>query len=174
MGVIYGEASAMCLTGAVPQPTPVITDSSLSGNGVDNPLGVVQTAFTSNLWFNTATATGFFTGALSSSITGFDFVDLYGSGTAAGQAYTRIPVISPWNSAYMRSCVYSVGPWASNYALAVGQRIVFPTETSFSAGSSFYFGMGDGATSWAAGNRTTSNMDIRLYRVDGIKYNTGE
>lgn len=173
MGIFVGEGSAMYLTGAMPQSTPVSTDSSLSGNGVDQPLGVVHTAFTSTLWSTGTANTGIVTGELSQPLSSFDFVDLYGSGTDAGQAYTRIPIVNPWTSAYMRSCVYTVSPWSTNYALTVGQRVVFPTVTSFSAGSSFFFGMTDGGTAWQASNQTARVQDIHLYRIDGVKYNTG-
>jgi hypothetical protein len=174
MGIVNYDNSALCI-GSAEVRTPVVTDSSLSGNGYPNsPIGVVPTAITRILWSGT-TANGLRTGALNDSLDNYDMLELYGSGTDAGQAFTRVPIYHPFNSSYMAVNVYTLTPWANtNYSLCAGQRMQFPTHTSFSAGSSYFFGMTNNGTGWAGGNYTSRPQDIRLYRIDGVKYNTGE
>lgn len=150
--------------------TPVSVDNTLSGNGFpDTPIGVIPTAYTSTLWSG-STGT-LFTAALSQPYTNFDFLDLYGYGTASGPGYIRVNVVP---GGTMTTTVHCVTPWLSNYSICAGQRISFPSTTSFSAGSAFYFGMTNGGTGYVAANRVNAAMDCLIYRIDGVKYNTGE
>lgn len=172
MGVICDNTYS-----AISSLSSVATDSSMSGNGtIESPLGVVRYPV-ELLWSGTGAVN--YSAALTQPITNYQYLDLWGSGGAAGMCCCRIPVVSPFNSSYMSCCVWGSTPWNpatgtwTNYAFIVGQKLKFPSTTSFSAFSSFYFGCSlGGVTSYEANNQNRTG-DIRLMRVYGVGYGKG-
>lgn len=151
------------------------TDSSLSGNGFDAPIGLgsAMRPPVVLLWSGHASSTTY-TAKLNDDVRNYEFLDLWGSGNYVGQTYNRIPVVSPWTAAYERISVFQVTPAESNQARYDLQPVVFPTTTSFSAGSARRFGMGDGTTTYnAALMNPTSVNNTRLTRIYGVGYGKG-
>lgn len=151
------------------------TDSSMSGNGFDVPLGVgsAMRPPVVLLWSGYASSTTY-TAKLKDDIRNYEFVDLWGSGNYVGQTYNRIPVVSPWNSAYERISVFQVTPAEGNQARVDMQPVLFPSPTSFSAGSARRYGMGENTTTYnAALMNPTSVNNTRLTRIYGVGYGKG-
>ena len=109
---------------------------------------------------------------LTDSIDNYDELWFYGSGTRNAMCpcvITEYPVIP---GVLNLGGPFFVGQWGSgtnNYELCNGTQIYLSGNSGLVA-TSFYFGKANGSTGWAAANTTNRDLDVRPYKILGIKY----
>lgn len=109
---------------------------------------------------------------LNDSIDNYDELWFYGSGTRNAMCpciITEYPVIP---GVLNLGGPFFVGQWGSgtnNYELCNGTQIYLSGNSGLIA-TSFYFGKANGSTAWAAANTTNRDLDVRPYKILGIKY----
>lgn len=162
MGVICDNTYS-----AISSLSSVATDSSMTGNGtVESPLGCMRQPV-ELLWSGVVSSVGY-TAALPHPITDYQYIDMLGSGSYTGPAYTRLPVSTSFP---ITTTLYTVSPAENVQARFDFQRISFVNATSFSAGSGGRFGMTGGATGYQAANNINSSVyNTRMTALYGVGY----